>query len=151
MQDRKTKLFIALGILAAIILAAAIYTTFVPMATCQSPECFQRKMVDCSQVVYVNEDAEASWQYTINGVNNDECVVNVRLLMAKKGEIGINELEGYDMDCSYPLGMAAYPEKDLTKCHGLLKEELQNIIINKLHAYVLENFGKFEEGLKTAV
>jgi hypothetical protein len=54
------------------------------------------------------------------------------------------------MTCYYPLGTAAYAEKDLSKCHGLLKEELQTIIINKLHAYILENLGKVEEGLEKA-
>ena len=47
----------------------------------------------------------------------------------------------------YPKGIPIYPEKDLSKCHGRLKEELQAIIINKLHTYIIENIGEFRGNL----
>ncbi|MCU0642155.1 MAG: hypothetical protein MUF61_01065 [archaeon] len=108
-------------------------------------------MSKCSKATFVNDEPEASWGYKILGIEDRECIVNVRLLMAKKGELGVNELVGHEMQCSYPKGMVAYVEKDLSKCHGLLKEELQTIVITKLHTYILENLGKFDESLSKVV
>ena len=71
--------------------------------------------------------------------------------LAKEGELGIDRLEGYEMSCFYDRGQGVYPEDDLSKCHGRLKEELQGIIINKLHTYVIENLGKIEEGIDKVV
>jgi hypothetical protein len=149
--EKRRRIYIGLIILVVIVLAAAVYFTFSFVPACQNFECFQGKMVECSKGSYVNEDPDATWIYTINGKSGDNCIINVKLLMAKKGEIGIDKLIGEDMTCYYPVGLSAYPEKDLTKCHGLLKEDLQGIVINKLHAYILENFGKFEESLKKAI
>ena len=55
------------------------------------------------------------------------------------------------MSCFYDFGIAEYPEKDLSKCHGRLKEELQRIVIEKLHSHILENLGKIEAGLDLAI
>ncbi|KKQ16334.1 MAG: hypothetical protein US28_C0002G0001, partial [Candidatus Daviesbacteria bacterium GW2011_GWA1_36_8] len=50
-------------------------------------------------------------------------------------------------ECLYERGVSAYPEKDLAKCHGRLKEELQTEIIKKLHSYVLTNVGDINRSL----
>ena len=75
--------------------------------------------------------------------------MNVKLLQAKRGELGIDRLAGYEMECNYPDGVGTYPEKDLEKCHGKLREELQQIIIEKLHAYIIENLGKIDRELNS--
>ena len=121
------------------------------MPQCQNYECWQKYMSRCSKASFVNEEPEASWQYAVLGKSGNQCNIEVKLLMAKKGELRINELVGQEMICSYPIGSVAYAEKDLSKCHGLLKEGLQNVIINKLHTYLLENLGKVEEGLRKAL
>jgi hypothetical protein len=115
---------------------------------CANYECFQKAMKECNNgVSYVNEDADATWRYKISGRGLNSCEINVRLLNAKEGDLRIDRAVGYEMDCSYGFGITAYPEKDLKKCHGRLKEELQSIVIEKLHAYILENLGEFQEGL----
>ena len=86
----------------------------------------------------MNEDNITLWRYEILGTDRDYCKINVKLLSAKEGEVGMNKLVGYDMDC-YTTGFVSYPEKDLDSCHGRLKEEMLNIILSKLHAYVVDN------------
>ncbi len=134
-------------ILILLIAANVIYVTFYYTGTCDSFECFQNEMKDCSRVTYINDEPDASWKYNILGEEGKSCVVNVKLLQAKKGELGIDRIVGYDMDCTYPLSVGTYPEKDLSRCHGRLKEELQGIVIEKLHTNILENLGEIESSI----
>ena len=46
------------------------------------------------------------------------------------------------MNCMLPLGVRMIPESDIGNCHGLLKEGLQDIIIKRLHTYLVENIGQ---------
>ena len=132
-----------------IVLIFSVYFSFFHKESCNNFECFQNAMKSCTSNSYLNEEAEASWHYQINGRSGSECVVEVELLQAKKGELSIEDLKGFSMECAYPYGIAAYPEKDLSRCHGRLKEELQNIIIKKLHSYIIDNIGKFDEKLNS--
>lgn len=151
LKENKRNLYIVIVLAFTAVVLAAVYFTFIHLPKCENFGCFQKNMVDCSKSTYINEEPEASWKYEIAGKSNGMCMIKVTMLNAKKGELGVNRLVGEQMDCLYPMGMFAYPEKDLTKCHGLLKEDLQTIVINKLHAYILENLGKFEEGLEEAI
>ena len=148
----KRKIIIAILIVAFIVVASLlVYNNLFYLKQCNNFECFQNAMSSCTRASYVNEEPEASWGYKIQGKSGDDCVIDVKLLQAKQGELGIDKLQGYDMSCYYSRGAKAYPEKDLDKCHGRLKEELQSIIIKKLHTYVIENLGKFDESLNKAV
>jgi len=144
---------IILLLIAIILLGGiALYLFFFSGEKCGNIECFQNAMKLCTKANLMSEEPEASWLYEINGLNTaGVCEVNVRLLQAKEGELGIDRLNGLDMVCTYPRGVFAYPEKDLSRCHGRLREELQTIIINKLHAYVIENLGQINESLSSAI
>jgi len=133
--------------LAIIILVSAYFMFFYQSKACETPECFLNAMKDCRKASYINDEPEAAWGYKIKGIENNECKISVKLLLAKQGELGIDKLVGLEMNCYYPKGVSSYPEKNLNKCHGLLKEELQVIIINKLHSYIIENLGQIKEGL----
>ena len=127
----------------------ALYLNYSYYPKCTSYECFKDSMVKCSRVSYVNDGAEATWEYKIEGTNKNSCQIMVTLLQAKEGSLGIDRLNGYSMECSYPIGISNYPEKDLTKCSGKLREELQTIIINKLHIYIINNLGALNESIKS--
>jgi len=144
---------IALGILVLILVLAgiAVYITLRQGKMCDDYECFKESMASCSKATYINDMPEATWKYRISGASNGECVINVKMLQAKKGTIDMSRLAGYSMDCSYSLGVTSYPESDLSKCHGRLKEELQDVIIKKLYSYIIENIGQVSESLKNAV
>ncbi len=142
-------IFVVIGIILIVCAVGAIYLTFFNIQQCSNYECWQKYMKICSKISFINEETEASWGYVIKEIKNKQCVIEVTMLQAKKGELGIEKLMGEKMTCYYPEGIVAYAQRDLSKCHGLLKEELQVIIINKLHAYILENLGKFEESINS--
>jgi hypothetical protein len=136
-------------ILTILIMAAVltgIYFATLP-EDCGDFECFQSEMVACSKATYINNDPKTLWKYEIIGRENDECDVEVTLLSAKEGKVGIDKYEGHSMICSYPTGVSNYPENDLSRCHGRLKEDMQEVIIERFHAYVLENLGDIQDAL----
>lgn len=147
---RHTKLIIFI-VLAVIFIALAVHTTFIHPPRCETFECFEEKMKACDKASYINDDPEATWRYNILGTESGACVVEVTLLQSKTGELGVEKLTGYSMECGYPKGVVSYPEKDLGMCHGRLKEEMQNIIISKLHAYIVENLGQIDATLEELV
>jgi hypothetical protein len=134
-----------------IILGLAVYYTFIYSPECQTFACFQDYMQRCRRASYISEETDASWKYSIKGSSDNQCDINVQLLQAKEGELQIEKLAGYSMDCYYPKGIGTYPQKDLNQCHGRLKEELQALLINKLHSHILENLGKISEELNKAI
>jgi hypothetical protein len=151
-KKRMIGVFIVLiMVVVALVGVSAWYLTFSYSPRCESFECFQESMERCSKVSYINEGPEASWGYEIQGVKGIECEVSVKLLQAKEGELGVDSLQGMEMSCFYPRGKGTYPEKDLDKCHGRLKEELQGIVIKKLHTHIIENLGKIDAELNVAV
>jgi hypothetical protein len=133
-----------LAIAAIIVGAIALYQTYRPVE-CLNFECFLEKMEKCKTSNYVNEEIEASWGYRIKGIRNQYCDVEVVLLSAKEGELDLRKHEGESMICSYELGVLTYPNKDLDSCHGILKEGLQKIAIDKLYKYVVNNLGEIQK------
>ena len=132
---------------AVVVIATAAYFLFFSVKDCADLECFKESMAECKKASFIHEVKEASWGFEIKGESDGLCDINVVLLQVKVGELGLDRLEGYDMDCSYPLGERTEPQKDLDKCEGPLKEKLQEIVIESMHGYVLNNLGKIKEGL----
>jgi hypothetical protein len=138
------------GVLGSAIIIVLVITLFLTFRSgeCENVECFQDKMIKCSFVKYVNEEPEASWGYEIIGKRGNQCEIEVTLLSAKEGSLGLRSYEGNSMSCFYEVGTFAYPEKSLDACTGRLKENLQSIIIEKLYKYVVDNLGEIEEELR---
>ena len=136
-----------IGILLIASLIAASYFSFLSIDKCNSFECFRNSMENCEKVEFVNDSPDAAWEYTIKGREKDFCRIDVKLLLIKKGESNIEELNGREMSCFYPFGIGDYPESNLKYCQGHLKEGIQEIIIEKLHIYILENLGKIDTEL----
>ena len=146
MKKRLNIVIISIIILLAI---ASLYLIFYQKPNCNTIECFQDHMKSCTPASYINEEPEASWGYKIQGSSNNDCNIKVTLLQAKEGELGLQDLEKFSMTCQYSKGIFAYPEKNLEVCSGKLKEELQGVIIEKLHVYIIENLGELDEALKS--
>lgn len=142
---------LVLIVLALVFVVAAMTVTFFLVEQCADLECFREEMKSCSKAKYLNEGEEATWKYEIVGKEGDECNVEVTLLQTKVGDISTEMLSGFSMTCSIPKGVFVYPEKDLDRCHGRLKEELQVIVISRLHTYLIENLGEIEEGLDVSL
>ena len=144
----KERAIIVLVLLLTFSVALALHYTFVPRP-CETYACFQDAMATCSRVTYVNEEPEASWRYTILRRTSESCEIQVVLLQAKEGDLKLGEFEGHSMMCTYSRGVVAYPDKDMSLCHGRLKEDLQGIIIEKLHKYLVDNLVDIKDALKT--
>jgi|WetSurMetagenome_2_1015567.scaffolds.fasta_scaffold187514_3 hypothetical protein len=142
----KTKVII-LSALALVFLAVAVRYTFFYAKSCESTECFFENLKTCSRAIYINDQSEATWRYEIVGSSIGTCDVEVTLLQQKTTETDTNSLDGMTMICSLDKGVADYPEKYIEKCHGILKEEIQNMMIKKLHTYLVDNLGEIKTGL----
>ena len=137
--------FILLILIIGVFFIALYYSSL--QETCGDIECFKDKMKACKRAVYINEEPQASWGYEILGRNNNVCEIQIKLLNAKEGELGLRNKEGKTMVCSYDFGIFAYPEKNLDVCHGELKEGVQSIIIDKLYNYIIGNLGEIGQQL----
>jgi len=52
------------------------------------------------------------------------------------------------MTCYIPYGSLTVPQENLKNCHGELKEELQDVIIKKMHTYILDHIGEINKELE---
>ncbi|MBS3065712.1 hypothetical protein J4229_01565 [Candidatus Pacearchaeota archaeon] len=152
LKTTKKKIYIGLIVLFAASLAIFIYLNFFYTNECQNYECWEKYIKKCSRASFVNEASEASWGYKILGKADDKCSVEVTLLIAKQGILGIDKYTGDKMTCYYQQGRPAYLEQDyVNACTGLLKEDLQTLMLNKYRTYIIENLGKVAEGLEQPV
>ena len=142
-QNWKAYLIIAIIMLAVV----AVYFTFFFFYSCKDLACFQSHQKECAKTKFIRDTDETTWKYTIRGKSGGECKIDVEVLVIKKGSVDKQKLEGKEMSCFLPLGSIAYPESDLGRCTGGLKEDMQNLIIQKLHAYIVENIGQIDEEL----
>lgn len=143
----KRFIYVILIVLILIFIGGAIYFTWFNYPECGNYDCWQKYMTKCSKATFVSEESEASYGYTIKGMEDGKCAVIVKLLMIKKGELKMDKLINQEMTCYYPKGIATYAQGDLGKCHGLLKESLLEVNINNYHSKILENLGKFKDSL----
>jgi predicted nuclease of restriction endonuclease-like RecB superfamily len=68
--------------------------------------------------------------------------VDVELLQGELNNQDSLRLEGFKMRCSLPEGVIMIPESDIGNCKGELKEGLQELIIEKLYTYIVQNLGR---------
>lgn len=145
------KIFLILIVLAIIALAVAVYFTFFFSYKCKDLGCFKTHQAECSKTTYIKESESIDWMYHIKGKSGNNCQIEAKILQIKKGSLSQAKLEGKSMECSLPLGNLENPEADISLCHGILKEEIQNLMIQKLHAYVLDNIGEISDQLGKVV
>ena len=124
----------------------AVYYFGFRIRSCDSQKCFSDSLGLCNKAKWINDNDEATWLYTINGIKDKKCEVNVKLLQAKKGKTDMEDVEGKEMNCYIPAGVLISPEQqNLQECHGLLKEDLQDLIIKRTHLYLLKNLGEINK------
>ena len=147
-KKSKKKIYLALIILVVGVIGINLYFfSYIPKS-CENIECYGKALVDCRKVWVINEDENYVWRYEILNEGNNNCNVEVILLKMKDGTINVEDLEGKSMVCRVEKVGDILPEKDMLRCSGILKEELQEIIIDRLHNYLLENIGEINENLK---
>jgi len=134
-----------------LVLLVATYFTFFFSYTCKDLACFQAHQEKCAKTKFIKDNEEMTWEYNIIGKSNTQCEIEVKIEKIKKGALDKKILEGKSMTCYLPLGDIDSPEEKISLCHGLLKEELQGLMIQKLHEYVVENIGEISEELKKVI
>ena len=110
-------------------------------ARCESWECFNEHLAGCSRVEFVG-DSDMIYEYSVEGRSGSECEVGVKLLQGQLNNQESARLEGLEMTCMLPMGVVVVPESDIRRCHGLLKEGLQDMVIERLHGYIVQNLGE---------
>lgn len=145
------KRWVAIGIIILIVAAASIYLTFSYVEKCKNIACWEEKLTKCKKASYISDNKDITWRYIIKGKKAGSCLVNVEVIQIKQGLASTQILEGKSMNCYLPFGVVAPPESNPNICHGILKEEMQSLIIEKLHQYILENVGEIAEELEKAV
>ena len=129
----------------ALIIFSSYFLFFYARPVSNSEE-FVSAMTKCKSVSWIREDAQASWLYTITGTaKGDACDVEVQLLKMKEGTIDSEKLQGKKMTCVLLKSDTRFPEKDISKCEGALKGDLQDIIIQRMHNYLLKNVGEIRQ------
>lgn len=130
-----------------IVIAVTVYITFFYQPVCDNAVCWETKLSECSRAQYIHNPIDVTWEYKINGEIEGRCEVEVTALQIKRGLKRTEVLEGHTMTCFLPLGATTPPEGNPNLCTGRLKEEMQNLIIIKLHEYVVQNIGQITEEL----
>ena len=126
---------------------AIVYFLTIYTEKCSDNACFDTRLVNCKKATWINDAEEAAWLYSIKGKESGNCEVEVKLLLIKKGKAEIEKAEGKSMTCYLPLNTMSSPGENLEYCTGKLKEELQDIIIKRMHSYILDNLGEIKEEL----
>jgi len=140
-----------IALLAVLVLGAASYFLFFRVAVCSSENCFSEELVKCNHANFIVNSNETSLLYEIKNADSKNCNVNVKLLLVKSGSTGLTPLVGREMLCSLPLGVYEKPEKNLEACSGYLKEGIQEIMIDRMHAKIMESTGGASQGIAEVI
>jgi len=136
--SKKIKIILIILILIPVIFLIYIFT--IKIDSCENEKCFFDSLKDCKKINFVKEDLEYSWLYVISKeVSEDLCEVNVELLEVKEGVINPKIIENKGMVCIVPKTMSDFPENEISRCNGILKERLQDLIIKRMYDYLLVN------------
>jgi hypothetical protein len=116
--------------------------SFYSQKECKTWSCFSSHLEKCERATFVG-GTDMVFQYTILGKDSKtKCAIDVKLLQGDYNNQDSMKLQGKSMTCYLPVGAVMLPEKNVKNCHGILKEELQEIIIIKLHTYIVQNLGR---------
>ena len=144
---KKKNVIIMLVSFVFLILIVAIYFSWFFAYSCEDLICYKAHQEKCVHTKFINDDQGMTWRYRIKGKEKGECEIEVTALQVKKGTVENIKLEGKKMKCYLPLKDQSLPESDIARCHGELKEGLQDLIIENLHKYIIENLGKIKEAI----
>src|SRR3989344_6444503 len=86
----KKRYWILLILAVAALLAVVGYYIFYHPQVCANFDCFKTSMESCKPASYVNEEPEATLRYTITGLSDGLCEVDIKLLQAKEGSLKID-------------------------------------------------------------
>ncbi len=145
---------LAIFIITVILISAtyyAIYFLFFSEKECKNEECFLQGLWKCKRVSFISEKENAAWHYSIKGKTKDACKVDVTALDVNAEEKTALALQGKSMSCLVPKETVYMPEEKLEYCNGLLKEAIQDIIIERMHLYIVQNIGIINKSITKGI
>jgi len=134
-------------------IGVAIYFTVFFYYKCPNNDvaCYLSHQEKCARTKFIYDKKDTTLNYIIKGKHSGACDILVKILDIKSGSSEKINLKNKEMVCSLPIGSVKYPEEDLKKCHGILREEIQEIMIKNAHAYIVSNIGQVSEELGKVV
>lgn len=146
---KKLSMRLSIAIILLLLLIAVYfgYYFFLKTKSCENLDCFRNSLKNCKRASYIKEDSLGVWYYDIKGGAKDSCNIKVKLLKLKQGKIDMEHLQNKEMTCNV-INSENFPEEDISRCSGVLKEELQELIIQRMHNYLLQNLGEIKEEFK---
>jgi len=143
-RKRTNKGFLITLIIIVVLLAAGLYYQFSYENCNDSKQCFVNAMYNCDKAVYHTNE----WYYKVKGMSRGKCAVYVKNIKFNEANVNVvTSIEGKSMLCLLGKDRGTYmPEEKLDKCHGLLKEALQDAVIKQLQLYIVQNIKNVGEG-----
>lgn len=123
------------------ILGFIVWRFFIYSEECGNWDCFNDNLESCKRTTFIG-GSEMIFKYEISEKRADKCNVIVTLLQGEVGNQDSIRIEGKSMVCALPLGTIMIPESNLDYCSGELKERFQELFINKLYTYIVQNLGR---------
>ena len=148
MKKKTVIIFITLLLVLVVI---GTYFSFFYTVSCETESCFKEYQEKCDKASYLKDGEEITWHYKILGKEDEKCAINVKVVEVKKGDTENKNLNGKSMICYLPQGNVNSPGEDISLCHGILKEEIQKIMIQKAHSLILENMDEISEELGSVI
>jgi len=141
----KAQVIVLIIAMAAVLVILAYYFFYSP--SCKDNACFNNALWKCNKASFLSEEANSAWYYKIEGFSFGECKVYVKAVSLKTDIETGAALQGKDMTCFIPNSLlgAFMPEEKIEYCHGVLKEEIQRLMIEKMHLYIIQNIGQFNQ------
>ncbi|PIU75700.1 hypothetical protein COS75_03035 [Candidatus Pacearchaeota archaeon CG06_land_8_20_14_3_00_35_12] len=128
-----------------VVLILSIFLFFFYTQPCKDDPCFKDGLASCKRVSYTTTVNSSTWSYDVKGYLGNDCLTIVKAVSLVGDEQTIAALQGKEMYCYLPktlLATGILPEQKIEYCHGLLKEGIQDIIIERMHLYIVQNLAQ---------
>ena len=141
------KVVYIISAVAVVIIICAIAFSQLYIPKCEDIKCFKAELWKCGRASFLNSGENSTWLYSIKGLSADGCEIYVKAVSLKVDIATGTALTGKDMTCYIPESLlgAFMPEEKIEYCHGILKEEIQRLMIEKMHVYIIQNIGQINQ------
>ena len=145
MKKRIRKSTIIVSIILLLVILIILYFVFIYTYKCKTEECFFEKYQKCQRIKYIKD----GWEYHVKGIRaNNICLAKVTAIAPEGIDLEtLKELKNKEMSCYIPLDLTidTLPQEHIEYCHGELKEAIQEVMIKKMHLYIIENLGQGQD------
>tara|TARA_B100000315_G_C14177736_1_gene407483 strand:- start:71 stop:532 length:462 start_codon:yes stop_codon:yes gene_type:complete len=134
-------------VLTSMVIILAIFLFFLSYEReCNSDEvCFSNAAKTCRSAKLTLTEDTNTFTYEIQGLNNHSCIIEVTAVSIQGTQETISEFQGKNMICIIPKSnLTEHKISELNiidYCTGELKEEMYELVIERLYGSIAENLG----------